>query len=396
LTDPAFAGSDTLATAYTLSLAIKRLSPDLVFTGKKTLIGDTAQTGIMLATLSGLGLVTEVMEIEEIGEAVSARTREEGVMTAKLPALLTFERICELRLPRLRSKLGELEILSAEDLSADIARCGFEGSPTRVVKTFENQSGRRRCKFISRSELNSVIKSALEKSEKRKKPPSDGKKLDTGRVICVKDAPLSMARDICLEPEITEELSVDGLIRIIEEKDPDAVIFGCDARSKRIAAMLAARLSLGLCADCTSLEWDGEDIYMYRPALSGSIIAKVKSKTRPTLATVRTESEIHSDITVALGFGVKDDLDRARSFADSLGAELASSRKMTDSALIHYEHQVGLTGKTVSPAVYIAIGISGAVHHIVGMQNSGTVIAINPDKDAPVFDYSDYGILEKF
>jgi len=72
---------------------------------------------------------------------------------------------------------------------------------------------------------------------------------------------------------------------------------------------------------------------------------------------------------------------------------MATTRKAVDNNFLPYNMQVGLTGKTVSPPVYIAIGISGVVHHIVGMQQSGTVIAINPDKDAPIFDYADYGIL---
>ena len=75
--------------------------------------------------------------------------------------------------------------------------------------------------------------------------------------------------------------------------------------------------------------------------------------------------------------------------------ETAASRLAVDSEMFPYEKQVGMTGKTVSPAVYIAIGISGAVHHIAGMKQSGTVIAINPDKNAPIFDYADYGIVAR-
>lgn len=79
--------------------------------------------------------------------------------------------------------------------------------------------------------------------------------------------------------------------------------------------------------------------------------------------------------------------------AAELNAELAATRKAVDNGLMPYKYQVGLTGKTVAPAVYIAVGVSGAVHHIVGMQKSGTVIAINTDKNAPIFEYSDYGII---
>ena len=72
---------------------------------------------------------------------------------------------------------------------------------------------------------------------------------------------------------------------------------------------------------------------------------------------------------------------------------MAGSRLAIDSEMLPYEKQVGMTGKTVSPPVYIAVGISGAVHHIAGMKQSGTVIAINPDRQAPIFDYADYGIV---
>ncbi|MBR2466471.1 MAG: electron transfer flavoprotein subunit alpha/FixB family protein [Clostridia bacterium] len=98
----------------------------------------------------------------------------------------------------------------------------------------------------------------------------------------------------------------------------------------------------------------------------------------------------------AAGYGVKDNLGRVTELAECYGASIASLRRMTDSALMTYEKQVGLTGRTVAPVVYLAIGISGAVHHIAGMEGSGIVIAINPDKDAPIFEYADYGIVEEF
>ena len=151
-------------------------------------------------------------------------------------------------------------------------------------------------------------------------------------------------------------------------------------------------LNLGLCADCTLLETDGNELIMYRPALSGSIIAKIVSLTKPGMATVRTVKS-GGDIVVSAGFGAKDSIDKIKSFAKSLGADLATTRKAVDNNILPYDMQVGLTGKTVSPPVYIAIGVSGAVHHIVGMQASGTVIAINDDKSAPIFEYADYGIV---
>lgn len=396
LSDAAFAGADTLATAYVLSLAVKKLAPDIVMCGRQTMIGDTAQTGVMLARLAGLNPVTNVMSIDAVADSVTATTREEGRVTVDLPALLTVERINELRLPRLRSRLAKTEVWHASDLDADASKCGLAGSPTRVVKTFENESGKRKCKFIKRSELDAVIKEALVKNKRASSSALSSEKLDADTVISVTEAPYQMARMLSDSPRVIPLLTASEIAEIIKTEKPRAVIFGSDSPSKRTAAELAAELSLGLCADCTSLEYDGTDIYMYRPALSGSVIAKIKSLTAPTLATVRTAEKESSDMTVAVGYGARDGLERVKALADSYGAALASSRRMTDSALMPYENQVGLTGRTVAPAVYLAIGISGAVHHIVGMERSGTVIAINPDKNAPIFEYADYGILEEF
>ena len=86
-------------------------------------------------------------------------------------------------------------------------------------------------------------------------------------------------------------------------------------------------------------------------------------------------------------------IEKIKAFAEKMGGDITATRKMVDNDYLPYNLQVGLTGKTVAPAVYIAVGISGAVHQIVGMQRAGTVIAINPDKDAPIFDYADYGIV---
>ena len=148
LSDKAFAGADTLATAYALALAVKRLKPDLVFCGRQTLVGDTAQTGPMLSVLADLSLITNVMSIDSIDESITCTTRDLGVQTVKLPSLITVERINNLRLPSILSKQGEVEIWSAEDLQADPTKCGLAGSPTRVLKTFENHSGKRKCEFI--------------------------------------------------------------------------------------------------------------------------------------------------------------------------------------------------------------------------------------------------------
>lgn len=391
LSDKAFAGADTLATAYTLSLAAKKLCPDLIFCGRQTLVGDTAQTGPMLSVLAETSLITNVMSIDEIGDSVTCTTRDRGTETVALPALLTIERTCNLRLPSIMSKLGEVEVWSAEDIGADIEKCGLSGSPTRVVETFENESGKRKCKFISFDELPEIIAEAKNRqNEKIEKDTSDSQKL--GKVFIVGEDPRPFAETISDDITVLPLTSAENLAEKILELKPNAVLWGSDSLSKKLSAEVAALLSLGLCADCTRLQTDGNELYMYRPALSGSVIAKIVSRTKPAMATVRT-TKAGADIMIAAGYGAKDSLDTVRAFADKYAAEVVTTRKAVDNDILPYSMQVGLTGKTVSPPVYIAVGVSGAVHHIAGMGKSGTIIAINPDKDAPIFDYADYGVL---
>lgn len=393
LSDKGFAGADTLATAYTLSLAINKIRPDLILCGRQTLVGDTAQTGPMLSVLSGYSLITNVMAVKSIEEnKITCDTREEGEKTASLPALVTLERINNLRLPRLGSKLGVCETWDANYLKADLSKCGLTGSPTRVIKTFENASGRRKCRFVKANDLKDIIEKALnEQKHLAAEDSSGGKRLK--KVLSVGKAPLEYADSVCENVKIIDSKEESEIISFIKSEDPDAVIWGSDPWSKRTSARVAAVMGLGLCADCTSLETDGEILYMIRPALGGSIIAKIKSVTRPAMATVRTTENGTADILVAAGYGVKDSIDKVKLFAKSLSADLVATRKMVDNNFLPYDLQVGLTGKSVSPSVYIALGVSGAVHHIVGIERSGTIIAVNPQKDAPIFDYADYGII---
>lgn len=396
LCDKAFAGSDTLATAYVLSLAMKRLCPDLVICGRQTLIGDTAQTGVMLSALAKMNVITNVMEVRSLtDERIACLTRDEGELEVKLPALITVERINTLRLPRLRSKLGKISVWNAEDIGADVSRCGLSGSPTRVIKTFENSSGKRKCKFITREMLDTVI------AEARIKVLGDEVETKGGgeRLPCmciVGEAPREYALTVSDNIVKIDLGDAEAVAEEIKRINPDAVLWASDTISKRLSAQVAAKLGLGLCADCTRLECEGGELMMYRPALSGSVMAKIKSLTMPAMATVRTCDGDVADVLVGVGFGVRGDVERVRAFAKELGAQLCASRKMVDNGYLPYDMQVGITGKTVSPPLYIAIGISGAVHHVMGMQRAGTVIAINPDKYAPIFEYADYGIIDEF
>ena len=196
LCDKAFAGADTLATAYTLSLAVKRLSPDLVICGRQTIDGDTAQTGPSLAVAAGLSLITNVMEIRNTEEQVTCLTREPGEQTVSYPALIAVERINHLRLPGIRSKKGEVIRWDAKELGADVSRCGLKGSPTKVLASFQNEEGKRKCTFVEACELDRLIEEGLSKERSRigKADVQNGKKLQ--KVWIIGESPRQMAETV--------------------------------------------------------------------------------------------------------------------------------------------------------------------------------------------------------
>ena len=413
LCDSAFAGADTLATAYALSLAVKKLSPDLVICGRQTVDGDTAQTGPSLSVATGLSLITNVMKIKDTVGHLVCETRDMGEQTTEYPALITVERINHLRLPSIRSKKGAVIYWTAKDIGADLSRCGLKGSPTRVLASFRNEEGKRKCKFIEMTELSDAIKQGLEKEKQRLKPMQKSEQ-KLKKVWIVGEAPRGFAESI--SEDITaidkEDFIKNGdtyrdfaerFAEYIRERQPEVILWGSDAWSKAVAPQVAALLQTGLCADCTALETDGEKLFMYRPAFSGNIVAKIACMTKPQMATVRTLEASSADIICALGKGAKDVVhdvqalvqrkNEAAAKGKSARWDIAATRLAVDAEMLSYDRQVGITGKSVNSAVYIAVGISGAVHHISGMKQSGVVIAVNPERKAPIFDYADYGIV---
>ena len=163
ITDRLFAGSDTLATSYILSEAIKKKEYDLILCGRQSIDGDTAQIGPMLAKRLEIPFITNVVSLEIDGEMVTAKSRA-GIEKAKIPALITMERSFILRFPGIFSKLGEINCLDNAELICDPDRCGLKGSPTKVIKTFENEKGKRNCKFISANEFFSLVEELKEKT----------------------------------------------------------------------------------------------------------------------------------------------------------------------------------------------------------------------------------------
>jgi electron transfer flavoprotein alpha subunit len=237
-----------------------------------------------------------------------------------------------------------------------------------------------------------------------------------------------------------EDLLSDNLIELVKRYKPEIVLAGATALGRAFIPRAAAILETGLTADCTGLEIDGEKrlLRQTRPTFGGNIMATILCPSkRPQMATIRPRTfkknapdagrkgqiiklnfqgeavssrirmlEFVADMTEQIkldeadiivsggrGLGKPENFKLVKELAQCLGAAVGSSRPPVDEGWIPYSHQVGQTGKTVCPKLYIACGISGSVQHMAGMQTSDTIVAINNDPAAPIFEIAAYGIV---
>ncbi|MBI4785977.1 MAG: electron transfer flavoprotein alpha/ beta subunit [Chloroflexi bacterium] len=223
----------------------------------------------------------------------------------------------------------------------------------------------------------------------------------------------------------------------IRQHDPYAVLIPSTSQGRDLAPRVAARLEMGLTGDCIGLEIDGEGrLVQLKPAFGGNIVAPILSKTRPAMATVRpgmlqtadpdvsrrfaieplptanviaprvrvisAESvarvgvELDSaDVIVGVGTGIggPENLPRVQELADALSAPIGGTRKVVDAGWLPRQAQIGLTGRSIAPRLYVAIGIGGKFNHTVGIQRSGLILAINNNPEAEIFKQCDYGIV---
>ncbi len=520
LSDKAFAGSDTWATACVLAAGARKLGVvDLVLCGERATDGDTGQVGPGVAAFMDLPVVTYVARIDAV-DAGTVRVRrlvEDGyeLLSARLPAVLTVvKEAANPRLPTLRgkqrAKATAITVWGVNDLGLAPVSVGLSGSPTRVVRIFHPKVTRE-CRLLPAGDPQALtaavdqvvafltdrnLLSAPSGVETRAPAceaevvsrrgetvedsgggvwllaeQADGRVqrvshelITRGRALAdklnvrltavilghdISDADLQdliargADRVLALEaPELAQflvEPYAACLQSLLQERRPDVFIAGATSTGRTLMPYLAVKIGTGLTADCTDLDIEPETelLLQTRPAIGGNILATIKTpQHRPQMATVRPRStrpaepttgrtgsivritpppaplasrirregfeptsERHTlqdaDVVVSVGRGLgkAGNLPVVRALADSLGAALGATRDAVDRGWLSYPHQVGLSGKTVTPRLYVAVGLSGSIQHLAGMQTAEHIVAINRDPDAQIFRVAEIGIV---
>src|SRR5438552_132364 len=389
LTDRILGGSDTVPTAYALSETIQKIGGyDLILTGEETTDASTGHVGPGIAGHLDLPQITYVSEVRIVDNTVRARrTAEDGTewWQTNMPSLCTVNFGCNKpRSPTLTGKIrvkrgGVIVHWSCADVGIDPKKVGLLNSPTIV------------------------------------------------------------ANDPMLEIYRSRPYA-QVMAQLVRRQKPEIVLFGASKNGRDLGGRLHAILETGLAADCVKFDIDADgNLDMIRPSFGGKSLAHILCKKhRPQMASVRRNvfvapphnpdrrGEIvhervelspqdldakllefdeftkegglrpeEADIVVSGGYGLGDpkNCQLLQDLADRLGGAIAASRKAVDSGWVPKTLQVGQTGMTVRPKLYIAVGISGAVQHLAGMQESDKILVINIDPKAPLFEIADYGIV---
>ncbi|HSO97114.1 MAG TPA: FAD-binding protein [Acidimicrobiia bacterium] len=487
ITDPAFAGSDTLATARALAAAIEREGGfDLVLTGRNSVDADTGQVGPGLAELLGLPFATGARYLSLQGKTVHVRCEHDdgfAQVEVTLPAVVSCaERLidpCKVdALGRASVPVELLRTVSAADLGP--GPWGEPASPTRVGTVRVHAVDRART--VLEGPVMEQVRRAVDLLREREAltpagradrsetvPPLQGERGDAVAVVVEPDrdrvtrellgaaARLAVGIDghavaLCVEPpdpallaswgadaavfldgSAVEEDIAAGVAEWSRLAAPWAVLATSTAWGREVAARAAARLGAGLTGDAVDLEVGGDGrLVAWKPAFGGQLVAAITATSPVQLATVRagvlvllrprsattietrsmvvprrTRLEVRNrtrdddldalaeaETVVGVGAGVDPaEYPALEPLRETLGAELAATRKVTDKAWLPRARQVGLTGRTIAPHLYVAVGLSGKFNHMVGVRAAGTILAVNAAPDALVFGVCDIGIV---
>lgn len=484
ITDPAFAGSDTLATARALAAALEREGPfDLVLTGRSSVDADTGQVGAEVAELLDLPFATSVRHLSMQGRRLHLRCEHDDgwvQLEVDLPVVASCaERLidpCKVD-PAGRATVpaDAIRTLTAADLGP--GPWGQAGSPTTVgqVRIHEVERARHRCTGTTEEQVREAVE--LLRRRGALEPPAEPAARDRvpqrrdgsntvavvvepdrahltrellgtaarlahevgGPVVAiVTDEPHlavlgSWGADdvVVLDGALVEEDVARGVADWASAETPWAILAPSTAWGREVAARAAARLGAGLTGDAIDLEVDDGRLVAWKPAFGGQLVAAITASSpiqmatvragvlpqplpRSTTATVRRVAvqprrrvhvisrtrdddidvlaEAHTVIGVGQGGLTPADYARLEPLRRVLGAELGATRKVTDQGWLPRARQIGITGRTISPHLYIALGTSGKFNHMVGVRAAGTILAVNRDADALVFDHADIGI----
>ena len=508
LLDAAFAGSDTLATARALSLALRPERSDIVFCGKYSVDAETAQVGPELAELLDLPQITGATKLEVSQDQkmlTVERETDDGFETIEcdLPVLLTAaERLIrpiKVKEPQLEAGRAKpiLEV-SAAELSADASIFGFAGSPTSVHE-IRSLGRTRQVEMIVGVDDKQKAAILIERLESR---GAFGDKRDARKIEMVQDsiAEFTEGREVWVVAESMDgrlrrvnfellgkgielaqklnarlaamvlgtgasghakALAAHGADRVYIADDdrlaryttsaytsvlvdaitaykPIVVLLPSTSNGRDLAPRVAARLEVGLTADCIDLDVNERgELVQYKPAFGGNIVALIHSRTLPQIATVKPGmlrsvqpdysrtaevvslpalklddrrvrvievrkevsfevaelDEAERVICVGTGIGGAESLPAIEALARAMNAQIGATRRVVDQGWLPRHQQIGLTGKVISPCLYVGIGVRGALNHTIGIQQAGTIVAINTDPGAEIFHTADFGIV---
>jgi len=487
VSDPAFAGSDTLATARALAAALERSGPwDLVLCGRNSVDADTGQVPAQLAELLGLPLLTGARQLDVDGDTVHALLEHDDEwvrVEVELPAVVSCaERLCDpckIKDPEAWATVdpGRIRMVTAADLGP--GPWGADGSPTTVgrIRVLDMDRAGERLGGVGPDQVERVVELLRSRGafdpvdegpvDEVARPGGDGE----GGDVLVLGEPgrhrvnaelLGAAADLaaaiggrCLmsidEVDDWETLSGQGVDRVLMHagitgaedvarllegrlaRDPPwAVLAPGTAWGREVAARLATSLGAGLTGDAIGLEVREGRLVAFKPAFGGQMVAEITCTSTVQMATVRPGIlqgfrprphgpfavehldavpgsrtriiECHRDddrdqlanaeVVIGVGAGVKQtDLPEIETHAAAIGAELCATRKVTDAGWMPRARQVGITGHSIAPRLYLAIGTSGKFNHTVGVRSSGTIVGINPDPDCELWSACDIGMV---